>query len=209
MSRLNRLIHEHIGDVIIVLGAIAVLLTIEALRRAAGEAGGEVEAVETTIEVASKILGLVLGIIGAIAGYRRFFKGRTFAERMVLGLRSTPVRWMQMPDGGRGLLHAVDVELSNVGSTTIWEPAVRLKVRSIDSDEEVGVEPGVASEGIEHARSPGAVSGIEPGETEVVHRRFFVPATVEVFRVTVEASTSRGNAWHRALTLANVHGDEG
>lgn len=208
MKRLQRLVHEHIGDVIIVLGAIAVLLTIEAIRRDAG-ADGDVAAVETTIEVASKILGLVLGIIGAIAGYRRFFKGRTFAERMVLDLTSAPVRWMAMPTGGRGLLHTVDVKLANVGTSTIWEPAVRIKVRSIDGDDEVAVTPKVATEGIEDARSPGAITGIEPGETDVVHHRFFVPAEVEVFRVTIEASTSRGNAWHRALTVANVHGDDG
>jgi len=207
MKRLTRLLHEHIGDLVIVLGAIAVLLTIEAIRRQTGSQGGDVAAVETTIEVASKILGLLLGIIGAIAGYRRFFKGRTFAERMVLGLSSTPVRWMELPEGGRGLLHAIDIELHNVGSTTIWEPSLLLQVRSIDGDEEVSVKPKVASEGIERAHAPGAITGIEPGETQVEHRRFFVPAEVLVFRVTVEVCTSRDNAWHRAQTLANELGD--
>ena len=208
-EHLKRFVHEHVGDVTIALFVIFVLLaTGRAYQR--WSSLSELTHIKTTVELASVVLGIFLGGIAAIAGYRRFFKGRTFSERAKLDLSSHPVCELDrnelsehdQTDGEQAaLLHAVDVSIENRGSTTIWIPKIGVRARHLASDEEFPTYG--KPEKIETAVAPLSVSAIEPGETIYYHYRFLIPKKIIAFRVSAELSTSRGNIWHRSMTLKN------
>jgi hypothetical protein len=124
--------------------------------------------------------------------------------RLRLGLAEKAVVWTTFADGRSGrlraLLHSLDVDLENVGAPTLWDPEVAVKVRALDSDQEVATV--VEGEGIERRSSLGALSGVGPGETATLHYRFLVAVGTEAFRVSAEVTVA-GHAWHRSITVAN------
>ena len=199
-----RLLHEHGADAIIVSIVVLVIVTTEAVRRSTANVGVALDGAKASIDVAGKLLAIALGLIGAIATYRRFFKGRIMQPRARLKLTGRPILWQSVQQNGlgrvRALLHTVDVEIENVGAAIIWEPDIRVRVRAIDDDQPVNLDIG--EDGIEGPVGRGSLSGVGPGETTVSQYRFHVPAGVRVFRVGVEVSSGR-HVWHRSATLAN------
>ena len=210
LANLKRLIHEYVGDVIIALSVVLVVLM-------AGRAYkkwsslSDITQLKTTVELASVALGIVLGAVAAIAGYRRFFKGRTFPERIKLEVSSHPIcELILAPDSQQGeekeglnvLLHVVDVSIENIGSSTLWTPEVDVCARRLESGEQFPTF-GEADR-IEGPISTLSIPGIEPGEVVYYHYRFVVPKGVAAFRIGAEVRTSRKNVWHRAMTLPNV-----
>ncbi|MGH1363899.1 MAG: hypothetical protein ACRBF0_10105 [Calditrichia bacterium] len=212
-NKFRRFLHEYIGDIIIVLSVSFVLLgSIRGYQYWAST--DELAQIKTMTDLAKAAITTLIGAIAAIAGYRRYFKGRTFSERAVIELTSKPICEIQVPqleedpenDGNKRtsekmLLHAVDVAIENIGSLTIWEPKLRVSARHLDSIEEFtqyGFEDKIETE-----VAPLSISGIEPGEKIFHHVRFIVPKDIPAFRVDSELSTSRNNIWHRATTVAN------
>ncbi len=195
LQRLIRFVHEYAPDAVLVLAAIAIFVAIPQLF------GGwfDDNKAQKSIDLALKLLATVIAVAASIASYRRFFRGRVFAPRLRLSLRSHAVR--ALVDGT--VLHAVDVEAENVGGVTVWTPALMLKVLHLDRDEDC-TKTGVTSEGIEQPLRSGGLEGIEPGELVVYHYRCCVPADVEAFRIIVELSVDRRDAWHRCITVANT-----
>jgi hypothetical protein len=204
-KRLARLIHEHGATLVIGGFVIVTFLAAVALRQSPGviSAAG-LNRFKDDVDFAGKLVGLGLAVFGAMAAYHRFFKGRVLEPRLKLGLSEKAIIWATVDEAGTGhfraLLHSLDVELENVGAATLWEPEVSLKVRALDSDEEVGT--AVAGEGVERRPSPGALSGVGPGEVVTSHYRFRVPEGINAFRVSAEVAVS-GNVWHRSITVAN------
>jgi hypothetical protein len=159
-------------------------------------------ALKDAVDALSKILEMVLGTIGAVAAYRRFFKGRVLEPRVKLSLSSEAIRWVtSLSTDGRSLLHSIDVEIENVGGATVWDPEVKLRTLAIDSDSEIGVLR--ADPGIEREPSVGELSGIGPGEVVVYHYDVCVPRWIQAFRASAEV-WSGGHVWQRARTLANA-----
>lgn len=207
-------LHEHVGDVIIALSVILILL-------ATGRAHqkwstiSELSHIKTTVDLASVVLSIVIGTIAAIAGFRRFFKGRTFSERATLEISSNPVCELQIDDlehldgdfeekhlNDDFILHAVNVCIVNVGSMTIWTPNMQVRARYLES--EVEFPKYGKSDKIESTAAPLSISGVEPGETIYYHYRFLIPKMIPAFRVSAELNTSRSNIWHKAMTLSNT-----
>ncbi len=191
---LARFVHEYSPDVILILTAIAIFVIVPPIF---GGILGDEEA-RKSIDIALKILGTVIAVAASIGGYRRFFRGRVFAPRLKLGLSNSAIR--ELSDGN--VLHASDVKAENIGGVTIWNPSVALRVLDLDAETDCSVS-GVATEGIKQTLHRGGNEGIEPGEVVVYHYRFRVPASVEAFRVSVELSVDRRDAWHRTITVSN------
>ena len=209
-ANLKRVLHEYVGDVIIALSVVlVVLLAARAYQK--WSSLSDITHIKTTVELASIALGIVLGAVAAIAGYRRFFKGRTFSERAKLELSSHAVCEVfvdaeieegQAVESSIRLLHVVDLSVENVGSSTLWDPEVDVKARQLESKAEFSTFG--EQDGIEGATDKLSIPGIEPGEAVYYHYRFVVPKEVAAFRISAEVRTSRKNVWHRAMTLANA-----
>lgn len=201
MKRAIQLLHEYGWSLALLLAlAIAYLL----VERYAGTLLGA----KDVVDAASKGLGTVLVAVGAVAGYHKYFKGRAFAERLKLGLSSRPVRWIAAVTDGKdvsALLHAVDLQVENAGTMTLWNPQLSLRVLALDEDREVAL--GMRSADFTRPARAGSLEGVEPGETLLFHTSFSVPVEVEVFRVVAELRAS-DSEWLRALTVANTFAPE-
>lgn len=190
-----RFIHEYSPDLILVLTAIAIF----AVTPQVFEDLFEDSAYQKSLDLALKMLGTLIAVVASIASYRRFFRGRIFAPRLRLKLSSKAV--CKLLDGT--ILHSIDLEVENVGSVTVWSPSVTLNVLKLDSDADCTVN-GTFTEGIRQSLRWGGIEGIEPGELVVYHYRCRIPLAVEAFRIAVELSMNRRDAWHRCITVANA-----
>ena len=193
-NRLIRFFHDYSPDIILALGAIAIFVLVPKLF---GPLLSDNES-KDSLDLALKLLGTFLAVSASIASYRRFFRGRIFAPRLVVDVASDRV--CELSD--TNVLHAIDVTVENVGDVTIWQPTLTVDVLDIDSDQDCTVE-GLKSEGIRQAMKAGGIEGIEPAEKVIYHYRCKIPATVEAFKVSVDLVTDRRNAWHRTITSAN------
>lgn len=205
--RILRWFHEFAGDLLIASIAVAVILTILLLQQPGAFPQFNMGQLKELVDLSSKVLTTIIGGGVAIAGYRRFFKGRLLNTRLRVRLTNKPIRWMevaQCPGAGipKALLHTVEFEIENVGATVLFDPEVTLKARLPDSEENVALD--LKSEGLEGRRSVGALEGIGPGESVVFHFRFLVIAMIPVFRVTAELRAPDDSAWSRSITVANL-----
>ncbi len=197
--RLLRLLHEYLGDAVLILGCVAVVVTVVPSKDAVVANALASEHFQTMVETVSKLVTTSLTVIGAVLAYRKYFKGRTFSARVKLGLASSPVCRL---DDGAALLHSVDFDVENIGTITIWEPEPRLRVSRWDSDVELGKKPH--PDAIQSKLLPGGLSGIAPGEKCTYHYRLVIPASVEAFKINAELVSDGRQAWHRAITVANA-----
>lgn len=205
--RILRWFHEFAGDLLIASIAAAVILTVLLLQQSGGSSPSDMMRLKDLVDVSGKTLTMIVGGGVAIAGYRRFFKGRLLNTRLRLRLSSKPIRWMELTQFAiagvpHALLHTVDLEIENVGAAVLFEPGVTLKARRLESDEDVAL--GLMHEGLEGRRAIGALEGIGPGESIVYHFRFFVIDLIPAFRVTAELTGTDGSAWSRTITVANL-----
>lgn len=204
--RILRWFHEFAGDLLVLTIVAAVILTVLWIQQLNGTSSGEMTRVKDFLDLSGKAISMIIGGGVAIAGYRRFFKGRLLNPRLRLKLSGKPIRWMMPPDSpGRApkaLLHTVELEIENIGAVVLFDPAITMKVRRLESEEEVAIE--LRQEGLEADRSTGALEGIGPGESIVYHFRFFVIEMIPAFRVTAELVGTDGSAWSRSITVANL-----
>ena len=207
MRRPLRWFHEFGGDVLVVSLFVAVVLTVIWSTRPNAPLSMEIGQTRDLVDLTGKAVTMVLGIGAAIATYRRFFKGRLLNVRLRLRLSSKAVRWIESrpietKGAPRTLLHAVDLEIENVGAAVLFDPQVVLKVRALDSNEDVALD--LTNEGVEEPRSIGALEGIGPGEVVVYHYRFRVLNMFPAFRISTEILGADGSAWARSITVANL-----
>jgi hypothetical protein len=199
--QLLKCLHEYLPDVLLVLVSVAIFATVRLIFRVDASQGASAGAVKETSEVAGSIVGTMLAVLAALAGYRRFLKGRVFATRARLSLTSRPLLWLEA-DGTlpRRLLHSVDVEVENVRDRTLWEPRISIQVRTLNG---ATCELEQSTDSIEAKLKSGGLEGVEPGEAVPYHYRFAVPAAINVFKITAELVVDGSDAWHRAMTIAN------
>ena len=199
--RLIRFMHEHLPDVLLVLSAVAIFVTVRRLIQFAESQGNPASELKDITDVAGSILGMLLAVVGTLAAYRRFLKGRVFATRAKLQLTTSPIRWLDAEgDLPKRLMHSADVLVENVGDRTLWEPEIVIQVKTLDN---VRCDLAKSTDGVESALKPGGLHGIEPGEEVAYHYRFAVPEQVPVFKITTELVIDARHAWHRASTVAN------
>ena len=83
--------------------------------------------------LARSLLETILLVFGAIASYFRFFKGRTFSPRLTINATVEV-----FPIDAAKMLHVLNVDVKNVGSTAIWglEPRVEIYFHGEERTEE-------------------------------------------------------------------------
>ena len=173
---------------------VAILFTAEVVKLLIVHAewlGSKKDPIQSITTIVSS--GLV--VLGALFAYFRFFHGRTFARRLDIQLdvkviKTTPVAF----------LHAIDLDIKNIGSVPIWNPTVVLRIQQ--HGQSVG-EP----EEIDDWQDPfpidrGSVIDTQESQQFYVWRR--IPEDTWAVTYWVKVSTSRGEAWTRAITIANT-----
>lgn len=147
------------------------------------------------VGVISDLVTLALVVVGAVLAYYKFFRGRTLAEKLEIKLTTGLVE-----RSGGGLLHWLEIELTNKGSVTIRDPEVR--VTAFLHDPDMHGEPVARSVPV-----PGKAQErpwvIDPGESVYHHVFHDVGAAAEAVSFRVQVEDRAGNVWWRSVTTAN------
>ncbi len=150
-----------------------------------------------------KICETTILIVGSILAYYKFFKGRTFSEKLIIYAN---VKVMQADT--KFNLHSIDINIVNVGSISIVEPRVSAIVENFLMD-----QPS-KSERIEFPRKyQEEVSRvfneviIQPQENDSYHH--FLKVSKNIWAVNYEVLIeSQNKFWKRSVTVSNIAGYE-
>jgi hypothetical protein len=149
------------------------------------------------IDIYAKSFALAVSGLGLVLGYRKYIRGRLFAERADLLVAVRPVRW-----NSQGLLHEATVQIRNTGTVAIWLPTVYLRVYALDDDEVLPSK--VRSGALTIPTPPLGIEVVEPGATHWSTFWFRVPDNIDAFRASVDVESGRSTLWHRSAIVANA-----
>ncbi len=146
----------------------------------------------------------IVGIsLGAIFSYYRFFRGRTFYSRAELMIDVTVI-----PQQTRINMHAVIVEVKNIGTLPIWTPVLVLVIVEHGPDG----EKRRVLDSWSTAHSPrgeiGTAPVIDSGETAPFWTDIEVPDSVWAVFYTAFVHSEGGEIWKKVTVVKNTV-DEG
>jgi hypothetical protein len=147
------------------------------------------------IGAVTTIINSILLVLGTLFAYFRFFHGRTFARRLDVELDVKIIR-----ASSPAFLHAIDLTIKNIGTVPIWNPAVILRIQQ--HGENVG-----KPEEIDQWQDPFPIdrgSVIDTQESSQFYAWRQIPQEVWAVTYWVKVWTSRGEAWTKAVTVANT-----
>jgi hypothetical protein len=87
------------------------------------------------ISTIKDIVFLITVIGGAVFSYYKFFKGRTFSLKADIKF---DIHIFKTPE--ENLLHVIKVEVENIGTLSIWDPQLILKIRCYKKNGEITKE---------------------------------------------------------------------
>jgi hypothetical protein len=141
---------------------------------------------------------IVVVLVGSVFSYYRFFRGRTFVTRAELSIDVSVI-----PATDTFNIHAVIVNLKNIGSASIWEPIPSIRVY------EYGPH-GMSSRTWNNwtaATSPlgetSTMSVVDSGETVSFVSHEEVPDSIWAVVYTVFVHSDRGEIWKHCAVVAN------
>jgi len=145
----------------------------------------------------SSAVNIIAVAVGAVFTYYRFFRGRTFFNRAELKINVTVISTRTGVN-----LHAVILEVKNIGSLSIWEPVPIIRV------DEYGPN-GINSRSIDswsEARSPRSrgqtLPVVDAGETASFWMTEEVPQSSWVLIYTAWVH-SQGETWKQVAVVEN------
>lgn len=152
------------------------------------------------IDAVSTITTTILAFCAALVAYLRFFRGRLMAARADVAPRVVVIK-----GPGDLYLHAVIVEVTNVGTVSLLEPQISVRARARTGDEDADASVVRVSES-RNSFPPNmrkGISVIDSGEKAVFFFEHLFAK--DVWAVTYEVlfeSISLG-AWRAGMTVAN------
>ena len=146
------------------------------------------------IDAVNKIIGSILLIIGAVFSYFKFFKGRTFSERLIIDVHVKVFDYNQNQK-----LHTVDIELHNIGAIPIKNFTCEISANMIDGTENETVEILTEIKPI----SDNATSIIDTQEIDYKHYKLLVSNDIKAVLYKIKIISSKGDAWTKAFTIIN------
>ena len=150
----------------------------------------------------SSAVSIIAISVGAVFTYYRFFRGRTFFNRAELKIKVTVT-----PTRPTVNLHAVILEIKNIGSLSIWDP---IPVIRIDAYGPVGINKRLVNSWSEaHSPtgdSPGTLHVVDSGETASfwTTEEFPTDTWVVVYTAFVH---SQGETWKQVAVVRNIASD--
>ena len=146
----------------------------------------------------SSSVSVIAICVGAVFSYYRFFRGRTFYSRAELKIEVTVI-----PRDAAVNMHAVIVEVKNIGTLPIWSPSLVLTV----------VQHGPNGEKAEVldswsiARSPrgeaGTVAVIDSGETAPFWTDLEFSSDIWAVFYTAFVHSGEGEIWKKVMAVRN------
>ena len=143
-------------------------------------------------------VSLIAIVLGAAVSYLKFFRGRTLSPRLALVLADNPVK----VTGGN--LHALEIEIRNVGTVPVWDHSIEIFVQFHDEPSEpMRPVTDFAQWPVTTKDGKPLQNVIDIAESAYEHAFYFVPARIQActFRVTV--TTPDHSRWSRCLTVGN------
>jgi len=133
---------------------------------------------------------IIILVLGGVFSYYRFFRGRIFISRADLTLTTGLV---ETPDA---TVHAVTLELKNLGTTTIWQPkpSVTVRVRRSAQMWEY-VDPPVFE--------ADDIIVVDSGETASFTTVFETAKTDSAVEISAQVRSMDNIVWRRLLVVAN------
>ncbi len=152
------------------------------------------------LDGASTVLGIIAIAIGALLTYLRFFKGRTFTKRADVQL-SVSVH----PHGPKKTLHAICLEVHNIGTLPIWNLTPLISV-DINGPEGVSSEYDITQWWTPHedASAEGTISVIDTGETVSFYATHPMSSDAWSVRYIASVKDNRGIVWRAGKTVSNT-----
>lgn len=142
----------------------------------------------------SKVTSVVAIVAGGVLSYFRFFRGRTFSEKLILIPTSGTV---VIPNGN---LHWLEVEIKNLGSVAIWNHKIRILAQFHGDGESL-------HEVTEFAKwqdgGGNTETVIDVGESAYEHSYLFVPTDIQAVSFKISVRSGKRAEWSRCLTVSN------
>jgi hypothetical protein len=145
----------------------------------------------------SSLATLSVFAIGGALSYIRFFKGRTLAAKMNLGLKSG------MISGPANNLHWLELEMTNTGSVTVWHYKIRIKAILMKGDYTCACD---IADFISPPEEAGEVL-VDVGESAYEQAYIVVPKEVDAVTLQAIVIDKYRHVWYRSITVNNKEMD--
>jgi hypothetical protein len=150
----------------------------------------------------SSAVSIIVICVGAVFSYYRFFRGRTFYSRAELKINVTVI-----PTQAGTNMHAVILEVKNIGTLSIWNPVPVMRVHEFGPD---GVNDRVIDSWYE-AQSPkgegATLAVIDSGETASFWTKIEVADRLWVVFYTAFVHSEQ-QIWKQVTVVKNSRTDE-
>lgn len=146
----------------------------------------------------SDLVTLIGVVVASGLGYFRFFRGRTFVSRANMDVAASVTR---MPTGG-DLFHSIVVKVTNIGTFTLWGPALSLTAvaRRVD-----GTLVAMPISDLRTATGVGAqeATTIDPGESASFLIQQAHSSDTWMVTYTATLALPNGRSWTQYLVVEN------
>ena len=152
----------------------------------------QVQENQAWLSAGSSVVSAGAILVTAVLAYFRFFRGRTFARRIVLAVEATV---LTAPCGGS--LHTVTTKITNVGTVSIWNPQVQVEMTetSNSSDGKSRILPATYKLVGPSPSRRGSISVLDSGETADFVCQTMVDRKVWAVTYLVTMRSTGGDAW--------------
>ena len=152
----------------------------------------QLQANQAWLSAGSSVVSAGAILVTAILAYFRFFRGRTFARRIVLAVEATV---LTAPHGES--LHTVTTKITNVGTVSIWNPQVQVEMTETSNSGDVKSRTLPATYKLAGpSRSPrGSISVLDSGETADFVCQTMVDRGIWAVTYLVTMRSTGGDAW--------------
>lgn len=161
------------------------------------------------LSVAISLVNTVAILVTALLAYFRFFRGRTFARRVLL---TASVTILAAPSGDA--FHTVVLQANNVGTIPVWDPRVQIDVTELYSAGESRSSALEASYRLagETSSNRTLINVLDSGETADFVTQKMIDRKVWAVTYLITLRSIAGDAWSTVSAVegpAGAHGNPG
>lgn len=148
-------------------------------------------------DISLTMLQILVILLGAILTYYRFFKGRTFSEKLIIKINIRVIKAKE-----KNNLHFLDINLYNSGSVLITNPIISIFIKKYKSkteeNESIALPFKYEDEACEKIRQ----FVIQPQESDSYSYLYKVSSDIWAVTYSIIVN-SKGKIWKRNITIPN------
>lgn len=173
---------------------ILIILIILALIKKGILTINNLEELKNYFNLLTKIISSFILTIGAVFSYYRFFKGRTFSERININVQ---IKVFEYSNNSK--IHTIDLELKNTGNVPIKNVSSEVLAVLIDGEENeiyaVLTDEEIVPEDF--------VNIIDTQEIDSRHYKIKVPNDIKAVLFKIKVTSRKKNIWTKIVTIPN------